>query len=142
MKQKYAPVPVAGVVGFISSLTTHIVPLLNQLISLPSPISVTQYTQAGQFVSFLFVYGLLLGTAYSTGNGLSGRNELIKVAALSGITGAIGYFIAFLVFVYPLGATAFADLPTTALLMIGPPIGVGVKLGVVTFAGIAARQLQ
>lgn len=142
MKRKYAPAPVAGVVGFLSSLTTHIIPLLNQLISLQSPISATRYAQAGQFVSFLFVYGLLLGTAYWTGNAVHGRNEATKVAALSGITGALGYFIAFLVFVYPLGATAFTDLPTTALLTIGPPMGVGVKLGVVTVAGIAVRQLQ
>lgn len=142
MKRTYAPVPVAVVVGFISSLTTHIIPLLNQLISLQSPISVTRYAQAAQFVSFLFVYGLLLGTAYWTGNAGHGRNESIKVAAPSGSTGALGYSLAFPVFVYPPGATAFTDLPTTALLTIGPPMGVCVELGVVTFAGIAVRQLQ
>jgi hypothetical protein len=141
MSRKLVPVAVAFVVGVLLSVTRHVVPLLVEFGEIPSPNSLVVFTQLGQFGSFLLVYGLLFGAAYWAGQGMDVREEFPLLAGLTFLTGAFGYFLGMVGLVL-VGAATLRGPFVSALLLVGPPIGVGIRLSVVVLAATAVAHFQ
>ena len=117
---------------------SFLVPLLLELDVALAPPANTRYALAARFASFLLVYGVLLGVAYWAGTrdgADDGRHSV--VAAVTFVVAAGAALLGSVAVLQVLGwgsqglFVAFAGT-------VGRSASVGVQLGVVTFAGLAA----
>ncbi|MUW14512.1 hypothetical protein GJ633_07370 [Halorubrum sp. CBA1125] len=133
----WSPVPpaVAAVAAAAISVARRIAPLiLESSIDIPGPGALSLYALGGRAVSFVLVYGLLLGVAYRVGRR---GGDALDVGATTLATGAVGG----LVYLVGSGAVLLWTGPNqdviVALGALGSAVGVGVQLAVVAFAGLA-----
>lgn len=143
MNARSLPPLVAGVVAIVVGVTRHLPAILNRyLASVPAPRELSLYLLTGRAVSFLLVFGLLFGTAYWTGRRLDVREEYPAITLLAGAGAVLGYLLAYLVFVFPEGLSAFHGLALRLALVGGSALGVGVTLATVTLAGLGLASFR
>jgi len=131
---------VAAVAAAATTVQRFVVPLLLEFDVDAAGPTYTRYALGARFLSFLLVYGALLGVAYLVGSQTEDRPRL---PLLSAATFAV--------------ATAVALVTTAAILLtiqsqpsgllqlaggtLGQSLSTGVQLAVVAFAGAAAGRL-
>jgi len=138
MNAALAPPLAAAVAAVALTVQRFLVPLLLEFDVGLSPPANTQYALAARFASFLLVYGVLLGVAYwAGGRDGAGDGRHLVVAAGTFVVAAGAALLASVVVLQMLGwrtrgmFVAFAGT-------VGRSASVGVQLGVVAFAGLAA----
>lgn len=144
----WSPIPpvVAAVVAVVVAVTRRLPPLLvGTSIAAPSPERIALYALAGRFVSFVLIYGLLFGVAVAVGrrgstggDGTTDGSETTDgdgvTALATGVVGAVAYLVASAALLLVLD-----PIPplTNAIAGFGSSVGIGVRLAVVAFAGLA-----
>ncbi|MFC5278304.1 hypothetical protein ACFPM1_05955 [Halorubrum rubrum] len=135
MSRALLPAAVAAVAAGTTAVTRRIAPiLLESPVDLPATRVLSVYIAGGRFVSFALVYGLLLGVTYRLGRTGDDSPDGGTVALATGLVAAVAYLVVTAGTLLWLGPQQGA---ITALLAVGSSVGVGVKLAVVAFAGLA-----
>ncbi|OYR57328.1 hypothetical protein [Halorubrum halodurans] len=135
MNRALLPPAVAAVVAAAIGVTRRLPPILIELsLEIPSPSALSVYIAGSRFVSFVLVYGLLLGVAYRVGRGREGdRGDGTLVLATGGVA-AVAYLVVTAGILLWLGPEQRA---IAAVRLVGSTVSVGVQLAVVAFAGLA-----
>ena len=135
MNRALLPPAVAAVVAAVIGVARRLPPILIELsLEIPSPSVLSLYIAGSRFVSFVLVYGLLLGVAYWIGRGRDGgRGDGTLVLATGGVA-AVVYLVVTAGILLWLGPDQGA---ITAVRVVGSTVSVGVQLAVVAFAGLA-----
>lgn len=140
MTRALLPAAVAVVAAATTSVTRRIAPiLLESPIDLPSTDALSLYVAGGRFVSFVLVYGALLGVAYRIGRTRGDLRSDGRVALVVGVVSAVAYLVVTAGTLLWLGPQQGA---ITAVLAVGSSVGFGVQLAVVVFAGLALGRFR
>ncbi|OYR45894.1 hypothetical protein [Halorubrum sp. Eb13] len=132
-----SPIPpaVAAVAAVATAVTRRLPPLLvGSSIPSPSAERIALYTLGGRFVSFLLIYGLLLGVAVAVGSRRASTDGDGATALATGVVAAVAYLVASAALLVVLDPNRVL---TNAVAGVGSAVGVGVQLAVVVFAGLA-----
>jgi len=132
----WSPIPpvVAAVVAVVVAVSRRIPPLLVGT-SLPTPEveRIALYTLVGRFAAFVLIYGLLFGVAVAVGREGSPDGDGATVLA-TGLVGAVAYLVASAAL---LSVLEPGQVPVNVVAALGSSAGVGIRLAVVAFAGLA-----
>ncbi|MFC5133708.1 MULTISPECIES: hypothetical protein [Haloferacaceae] len=140
MTRALLPAAVAVVAAATTSVTRRIAPiLLESSIDLPSTDALSLYVAGGRFVSFVLVYGALLGVAYRIGRTRGDLHGVGTITFTTGVVSAVAYLVVTAGTLLWLGPQQGA---ITAVLAVGSSVGFGVQLSVVVFAGLALGRLR
>ena len=136
----WSPIPplVAAVVAVAMAVSRRLVPiLLETSIGVPSPRALAALTFGGGFVSFVLVYGALLGAAFAVGRRRASTAGERVTVLVTGVAGALAYVAASGVILL------VGDSPRSLVAAVGGlggGLAVGVQLAVVVFAGLALAE--
>lgn len=136
----WSPVPpaVAAVVAVAVAVTHRLPPLVvGSSIANPSPESVALYAVGGRFVSFVLIYGLLLGVAVAVGRRRESTDGDGATVLATGVVAAVAYLGAGAALLFVLDPR---PVLVNAVAGVGSAVGVGVQLAVVAFAGLALSE--
>ncbi|MFC7323586.1 hypothetical protein ACFQMF_03210 [Halorubrum rutilum] len=122
----------------VAVAVTHRLPplIVGSSIPNPSPESVALYAVGGRFVSFVLIYGLLLGVTVAVGRRGSTEGDGATVLA-TGVVAAVAYLGASAALLFVLDPR---PVLVNAVAGVGSAVGVGVRLAVVAFAGLALSE--
>jgi len=140
MRSALLPPLVAAVAAVPATLQRFVAPLLIEFDVDSTGSTYTQYVLGTRLLSFLLVYGALLGVAYWIGSRTDDRPRLTLVSAAT-------FAVATAVALATTGAvfSTLQSQPSGLLQLAGGTLGqsvsTGVQLAVVAFAGLAAGRL-
>jgi len=140
MNLSAVPPLVAAGVALALSVLRRLPPLLvSSPIETPPVRRIGLYVAAGQFVSFLLVYGLLLGVSFGVGRRRDDPRSDGRIALAAGLAAAVVTLVGTGVVLLIAEPRRSAVVVLQAL---GSTLAVGAQLAVVVFAGLALARYR